>query len=486
MQDLMLFNSINFFLFLFIVTALNYLLSPRFRWILMLIASIVFYAIGGLSTIAVPVVIILSTFYCGKLIQRSSSDSRKKLFFFVGLYVTLGLLIFYKYINFFLGVAFDLTNLFAKYLPLNLPTHNTSLFLNLVIPLGISYISFQAIGYLIEIKRGNHLAEEHLGYFATYLFFFPKLLSGPIERAHNFLPQLKYASAFDFDEFVLGLKRIVWGLFKKLVIANRISIYTDAIFSNSSHHSGLTLLIASFLYTIQIYADFSGYTDMALGTARLIGFRLMENFNNPFSSKSVSEFWRNWHISLSSWVSDYIYNPIAINKRYWNKWASVYAAMVTFIILGFWHGASWCYIVFGFIQGVIISFELFTKKSRKIIRSKLPPTFVKFFCHGYVFVVFTFSLIFFRSETLSIAFNIIGNIFHINSSVFVDLNTMGHIFIGLFVFMLVRLYMKKNNEIYIPFESAHWFKSQLFYLFLIIVILMVGVLDGGQFIYFQF
>ena len=486
----MLFNSINYFIFLFVVVVLNYVLPHRFRWLLILVVSIVFYGIGGLSTIAVPIVIILTTFYCVKLIERTSSDSRKKLFFFIGLFVTLGLLIFYKYINFFLGLAFDVTNLFAKFLPLNLPTHSTSLFLNLVIPLGISYIAFQAIGYLIEIKRGNHSAESHLGYFATYMFFFPKLLSGPIERAHNFLPQFNQEHKFDYTLFVLGLKRIVWGLFLKLVIANRLALYSDGVFVNSNQHTGISLLVAAVFFTVQLFTDFAGYTSMAIGSAQLLGYKLMENFNYPFIATSVTEFWRRWHISLTTWVNDYIYNPIVINRRDWNKWAVVYAGMLTFIILGFWHGASWNYIIFGFLQGLILAIEFLSRKLRKKLRYHLPSWINNSFGVLYVFSFFCLSTIFFKVQTVNESLSILKKILSLNGPLFVDLINMIYSFFGIVFLIFIHYFVgtkgRRIKDMYFMFSFNSWIKEMIFYIVLIVLILYIGVFDGSQFIYFQF
>jgi D-alanyl-lipoteichoic acid acyltransferase DltB (MBOAT superfamily) len=257
------------------------------------------------------------------------------------------------------------------------------------------------MGYLIEIKRGNHKAEGNLGHFSTYIFFFPKLVAGPIERAHHFLPQIKRVVKFDSKTLNEGFTLILWGLFKKLVIADRLSLYTSAVLDSPVHQSGVTLITASLLYMFQMYADFSGYTDMALGTAKVFGFDLMPNFNRPLFARSVSEFWRKWHISLSSWFADYFYTPITIAKRNWGKWSVVYAFFLTFIVLGFWHGPSWTFIVFGALQGVILTIEFFTRKIRKNIRKRIPPFLNNVAGMGFTIVYFAFSLIFFRAASLS-------------------------------------------------------------------------------------
>jgi alginate O-acetyltransferase complex protein AlgI len=483
----MLFNSINYFLFLSAVFILNYIVPDRFRWILLLLASTFFYMIAGVATIIVPIVIILSTFICGILIERSSKTSRKKTYFLLGLFINLGLLVFFKCINFFIATAFNGFNFINRMVRGEQAVNHTPIILQLVVPLGISYITFQAIGYLIEINRGNQNSEKNLGLFATYLMFFPKLLSGPIERAHNFIPQLRQKHEFNYEQVVEGLKRILWGLFLKLVVANRLALYTDAVFNNFGQHSGITLLVASIFFTIQLFADFAGYTDMAIGSAQILGYRLMENFNSPFIAESITEFWRRWHISLTTWVNEYIYNPIVINCRSWNKWAVVFAAMVTFLILGFWHGASWNYIIFGFLQGIALSVEFLSRRFRKRVRSKIPTWLNTVLGISFTFGYFTFSLIFFKVATVKDAFYIVGKIFiNIGATIFTG-------DIGIFVFSLMGIFLLILNgfmcEYFPKFKLLHNNNKYIRFfsiLFLLMYIVSFGVFDGSQFIYFKF
>jgi len=442
---------------------------------------LVFYAIGGLATIAVPIIIIIVTFICGLLIERHSKPSLKSTFFWIGLIINLGLLVFFKYINFFIATAFDLINV------VGISDSSSSIYFELIIPLGISYITFQAVGYLIEINREDQKAEKNFGYFATYLLFFPKLLSGPIERAHNFLPQLRLEHKFDYDLVVGGLKRILWGLFLKVAVADRLGLYTSAILDNSEHHSGTTLLVASLFYTVQMFSDFSGYTDMAIGSAQVLGFRLTENFNSPFKATTVAEFWRRWHITLSSWVNDYIFTPLVFKNRSWGKGAVVYAGMVTFLILGFWHGASWSYIIFGFLQGLILAIEFLSRKFRSKIGKSIPNGLVNGIGMGYTFLFYTFSLIFFRAYNGSEGIYIVNKIFTSSGTGFFTgdigiffFSIMGIIIVtlqGLVSVYYPKLKLLDSTSKYIRFFTA---------LFLIIYIVSFGVFDGGQFIYFQF
>lgn len=485
----MIFNSINYFLFLLIVFIIYYLLPGKFRWIIALLASILFYLIGGgAKTIAVPIVIIISTFYCGILIEKATDLKRRRMYYLGGVVLNVLLLMFFKYVNFFIQTAFDLLGIFKSTTGEATPAlQHTPVVLQIIVPLGISYITFQAIGYLIEVKRKTYSPEKNLGLFATYLMFFPKLLSGPIEPAQNFLPQLQVAHDFNYEQVVKGLKRILWGLFLKLVVANRLELYTEAVFGNYNYHTGTTLLVGALFYTVQMFADFAGYTDMAIGSAQVLGFTLIENFNTPFVAKSVSEFWRRWHISLSSWVNEYIYNPIAVSLRSWDKWAVVVACMVTFLILGFWHGPNWNYIVFGFLQGVILSIELFTRKSRKKLRGKIPGWFNAAVGVAFTFGYFCFSLIFFRNVNLHNALMILKKIFTNRGPVYYE-NPSMIIFSLLAIVMVFTAEIKKAyyDNCFSFFNNKRWLVRNLSYAVLVLVILLIGVFDGGQFIYFKF
>jgi len=480
----MLFNSINYFLFLGAVFILNYIIPNRFRWALLLIASIFFYVVSSAATFAVPVIIVLVTFLCGLMMGRKPKAG-KKTYFWIGILVNLGLLIFLKYINFFIAVAIDsfisIKHLFGQQAAEN----HSSVFLDLIVPLGISYITFQAIGYLIEINRGSHKPEKNFVVFSAYLLFFPKLLSGPIERAHNFLPQLRQNHELNYEQVSSGLKRILWGLFLKLVVANRLALYTDAVFSNSENHSGITLLLASLFFSIQLFADFAGYTEVAIGSAQLLGYKLMENFDRPFIATTVTEFWRRWHMSLTTWVNDYIFNPLVIAWRNWNKWAVVSAGMVTFLILGFWHGASWNYIIFGFLQGLILAIEFLTRKTRKKLRNSIPSWVDIVTGMIFVYLYFSFSVIFFKVETTHDAFSIIAKIFTFKGPLFVDSPaTIIFSLLGIFVIAVEGLINKSQSERFTFLKSP--VIRKLSYAFIVIVILLIGVFDGGQFIYFKF
>jgi D-alanyl-lipoteichoic acid acyltransferase DltB (MBOAT superfamily) len=428
------------------------------------------------------------TYYTGLGIERTTSLRKSKQFYLVGIIANVLALVFFKYANFFTSTGFSLINLTRQKLFHTDQVFSNTLVTNIIVPLGISYITFQAIGYLIELKRGTIPVEKNLGHFSTYLLFFPKITAGPIERGYHFLPQFKEPKKFQYANMSQGLKLILTGLFKKLVIADRVSIYVAAIFENAEHHSSISLIVASIFYVFQMYADFSGYTDMARGFARILGFDLLENFNLPLLSKSVTEFWRRWHITLSTWFRDYFYTPITIAKRNWGKWGIVFGIFVTFTVLGFWHGPNWTFIVFGALQGVILSIEFFTSKARKRLRKKIPSWINSFV--GIIFTVsyFGFSLIFFRAPSVDNALLIIKRIFTAKGPLFMESDPSSVIYsvMGIFLLLAVELKLEFYKGSFSFFNNRNWLVRNLSYAIIVIIILLFGVLDGGQFIYFQF
>ena len=483
----MIFTSVVFALFFFILALLYYVFPAKYRWPWLLLSGIFFYMYGNPFYILIIVFIILVTYYTAIQIEKASDPKRILQFYLFAIFSNIAVLVFFKYTNFFTSTAFDIINFTRRNVTHNPQILNNSLVINTIAPLGISYITFQAIGYLIEIKRGNHLAEKNIGHLSTYLLFFPKIIAGPVERAHHFIPQLKQAKIFNYNYISIGLKLILWGLFKKLVIADRLSIYVSAVLGNASHHSGISILIAVIFYVFQMYADFSGYTDMALGFAKVLGFNLTQNFNRPFFAKSVTEFWRKWHISLSTWFADYFYTPIAIAKRDWGNWSVVYAFFVTFIVLGFWHGANWTFIVFGALQGFILTIEFFTRKARKNIRKKIPNLLNTYSGIAFTLGYFTFSLIFFRADSISDALMIIKRIFTEKGLLYIE-NSSILIFslLGIFFLMLVELKKEFYDNLFTLSNNKNWLIRNGYYCFLLLIILIAGVFDGGEFIYFQF
>ena len=476
----MLFTSITYFLFLALSVIVYYLIPVKYRQLFLIAISMWFYMYVNVSYIFIILFIIIINYCLGILIQRANNKQRKKAFFYLSLFISLSVLIFFKYWNFLMLNLFEFFGWFHLNNSVSLP------FLDIALPIGLSYYIFQTIGYITDIKRGTVAAETNFYRFTLFTIYFPKLLVGPIERANHFLPQLKRNHFFDKENITEGAKRIAWGLFKKLVVADRIAIYHAKVISTSDHQSGGTIFLACILYTFQVYADFSGYTDIALGTARMFGFDLMENFKRPLLAKNVSDFWRRWHISLSSWVNDYIFNPVALKHRYWGEWGLFYALFISFVVIGIWHGAAWTYVFFGVLQAIALIYETATRRARKKISKKINFQAYNVISILLTFLFVTFSLIIFQSRTIGEAFDIIYKMFTNSGELYLYPS------IGIFMITgcaIMMIYDLQEEYKIVPFSllsNKSWLVQQVAYALLLIYILMAGVFDGGQFIYFAF
>jgi D-alanyl-lipoteichoic acid acyltransferase DltB (MBOAT superfamily) len=485
--EAMLFNSLTFAVFFLIVFIGYYIVAWRVRWIWLLVVSAIFYMWSRPALIIVPVLIALVGYVAGIQLDRCKNQRKKRLILLSSICIFVGTMVFYKYTNFFSNTIFSAVNIFKIKIFGSPAFYHNPFLITVLVPLGLSYITFQVMGYLIEIYRGNTRPEKHLGLFSAYLMFFPKVISGPIERAHHFLPQLK--AEIKFDPYIVsqGLKLMLWGFIKKLVIADRLVIYVNDVFPNMHNHNGKTLLLASVFSTIQMYADFSGYTDIALGLSKMLGFDIIQNFNRPFFATTISEFWRKWHISLSTWFADYVYTPLAIANREWGVWSVVFSSMVTFIILGLWHGANWTFIVFGALQGIMLSIEFTTRKIRKKIGKKIPAIFTTGFGIVYVFSIFSLSLIFFRSDSVKDAIYIIAKILHFDGAFYIGMPSQ--MVFSIFGIVTLLLIESKMEFKLVPFSFLNnkRFAVRFFtYLILVLYVLLFSVFDGGQFVYFRF
>jgi D-alanyl-lipoteichoic acid acyltransferase DltB (MBOAT superfamily) len=429
--------------------------------------------------IFIILLIIITNYFVGIQIEKTDSKKKQRLLLNASLFVNLGILVFFKYWNFAIENIFG----FLGWFHLN----SQAPILKIILPLGLSYYIFQTIGYVTDIYRGTIKAEKNFFNFSLFTLFFPKLLVGPIERANRFLPQLSKYIYFKQENIIEGGKRIAWGLFKKLVVADRISIFQTTVFSHAQDQSGVTLLFASVLYTLQVYADFSGYTDIALGTARLFGFDLMENFKRPLLAKNVGDFWRRWHISLSSWVNDYIFNPIALKQRSWGNWSIFYALLISFIVIGIWHGAAWNYVLFGILQAMAIIYETISKRFRRKISKKIPSDVYNITSILMTFLFVTFSLIIFRSGTFSEAMVTIRGIFSNHGILFYEKpSTLLFMLTGCVIMLLYDIQEEYKIFRFSFFSNKNWVIQEMSYALLLIYILLAGVFDGGQFIYFSF
>jgi len=404
----MLFNSLQFLLFFPIVTIIYFLLPHKFRWFHLLVASCVFY----MAYIPVYILILFFTivvdYFAGILIEQAP-ESKKRRFLIMSVIANVGILAFFKYYNFFIenvNALLHISNSSAS-LPL----------LKIILPIGLSFHTFQAMSYTIEVYRENQKAERNFGIYALYVMFYPQLVAGPIERPQNILHQFYEKHDLNYDNIAKGIRIMLWGFIKKVVIADRLLLVTDPIFSHPADYSGITLALGCVFFIFQVFCDFSGYSDIALGCARVMGFDLMVNFNRPFASKSISEFWRRWHISLSSWFFDYVFNPIVASLRKWKKWAILFGLIFTFLLSGFWHGASWNFIIWGGLYGVALVYEFLTRDVRLRIFGKLPASLNK-----TLSIFFTFSFVagisvFFRANTVKESFYIISKFGNIPSEI---------------------------------------------------------------------
>ena len=340
----MLFNSFEFLLFFPAVTLLYFLLPHAWRWLLLLAASCLFYMVFIPKYILILLATIVVDYAAGILIEGTAPGKLRKLYLVVSLVVTVSILAFFKYFNF----LNDNIASVARFLHWNYGVAS----LKIILPIGLSFHTFQSMSYVIEVYRGNQKAERHFGIYALYVMFYPQLVAGPIERPQNLLHQFREPHAFDYDRVTGGLKRMALGLFKKLVIADSLGIFVDQVFNNLHEYTGYPLLLAGMCFSYQIYCDFSGYSDIALGAAQVMGFRLMENFDRPFAARSVADFWRRWHKSLTSWFRDYVYIPLGGNRAgAVRRSANLFA---TFLLSGLWHGANWTYVLWGSLNGLYL------------------------------------------------------------------------------------------------------------------------------------
>lgn len=489
----MLFNSINFLFFFIIVTTAYFILPHKYRWFLLLCSSCYFY----MSFIPVYILILLFTIavgYFAGISLETAQGKKKKQFLTAGLIANIGVLVFFKY--------YDFLNDNLSFLLHGLGFSNPIPYLSIILPIGLSFHTFQEMSYLIEVYRGRQKAERHFGIFAVYVMFYPQLVSGPIERPQNLIHQFYERHYFDFNNFTEGLKLMLWGLFKKIVIADRIAIYVNAVYNNAEHHNGITFVVATVFFSFQIYCDFSGYSDIAVGAARVMGFKLTNNFNLPYLSKSIAEFWSKWHISLSNWLRDYIYLPmvssLAIkikNKKFLNidRTILIYsgATLVTFLISGIWHGAGWTFVILGVLHAFYLIFAIVTKKIRfrlakKSGLSRVPVVYDTLQILA-TFVLVTFAYIFFRADNFNDATTVIKSFSTLRGPVFYEnYKDIGYPIFGIFFLALVELKRKYYRGNISFLSSKSWIVQSLTFAILIILIFMVGVFDGGQFIYFQF
>jgi alginate O-acetyltransferase complex protein AlgI len=478
----MIFTSLSFLLFLPVAVILYNLVPDRWKVIYLLIVSYLFYINLQPVFAIILFCVSLCTFFGGKIIAGIKADGRRELALWLSIILVISPLFFYKYYDFIAGLFNSLLS--SLNLPGNVPKFS------LLLPVGISFYTFMAIGYLVDIYNEEIECEKNLCRTSLFLSFFPIILSGPIERAHNMLPQFKSLKNSTYDDLANGFKLILWGYFMKLCVADRLGIYVNAIYDNIPNHNGTSLAFATLLYPFQVYADLGGYSLMAIGTAKCMGIEVIQNFKRPFFATSMSEFWRRWHISLIKWLTDYIYTPLSFKLRNWKIYGIFTALMLTFFISGVWHGATFGFIIWGLIQGVFLCFDAATNKPRAGMEKRLSLTgkwWWTLVCCTIVFIMFAFSQIFGINDNVTVrdSCNVVRKIFTSWGPLFVDVNTLAN---GLFC--LAILFIKDFKEEYYGKQSLLYsgrpFVKYFSIAMLIVIIVMFGVFDGNQFIYFQF
>lgn len=413
----MLFNSIPFVIF-FLIAVLSYYITPqRFRWIQLLAASCFFYVYSSAWYILLLFVSIGTTYLAGRFIGTVSNPKAKRTALVCSIVLNLLLLVFFKYFGLLSYGAKSVLDLF------NVASKPKFLDFSPVVPIGISFYTFKVIGYMIDVYRGKIAPEKHFGKYAAFAAFFPEIMSGPIDRADSLLPQLNEVHKFDYNTVTAGLKLMALGYFKKAVVADTLCTYVDTVYGNLNAQNGFSLLIAAFLFSIQIYCDFSGYSDIARGAGRVMGFRMIENFDNPYFATSIKDFWRRWHISLSTWFRDYLYIPLGGNRC--GKLRNYTNLMITFLVSGLWHGANITFIVWGALHGIYQVIGKLTLNLRKRIYSALRIDRIPFIKKAasilITFVLVTLAWIFFRADTISDATYFLTHLFDWNMASKYDL-----------------------------------------------------------------
>jgi len=472
----MLFNSIAFLLF-FPIVCLIYFCIPasqvKVRNLLLLAASYYFYMNWQSAYALLLLTSTVVTYLAALGIDSFEEQGKKRLCLVSSLVLNLAILFLFKYYNFLASnVEYALQ---TSGLAIDLPAFE------FLLPVGISFYTFQALGYSIDVYRGTTKVERDFPTYALFVSFFPQLVAGPIERSNNLLPQFKARHPFDYEQVMAGVRLMVWGYFMKLVVADRCGLYVDSIFNNVAMHNGGSYLVASLLFPFQIYGDFAGYSLIAIGVARILGFRLMENFRRPYFACTVGEFWHRWHISLSTWFKDYVYIPLGGNRV--GRMRNYFNLLVTFIVSGIWHGANWTFFCWGTLHGILLCIEKALGVGKRSYSGA-----AKLMHWAVTFVLVSLAWIFFRANNMADALTVITGIFtkagipDISFAMFTDLCLAASALSLMFVKEVSDEY---NHRIQIA-ESRHWLVRHAYIVAMIAIVILFGVLGGDQFIYFQF
>lgn len=483
----MLFNSVDFAIFLPIALWLFWAFfskTVKRQNLFLVFVSYIFYGWWDWRFLGLIFFSSIVDFCFGYILGKTSINRVRKVLLFLSLFINLGLLGLFKYYNFFIQNFIDSFSFFG--------VSSSISTMSIVLPVGISFYTFQTISYTIDVYRGKLEPSKNLFSFLAYVSFFPQLVAGPIERASNLLPQFFTIKRFKYTDASEGLRQILWGLVKKIVIADNCATYANIIFQNSDEYSGSTLFLGAVFFAFQIYGDFSGYSDIAIGTAKLFGFKLMRNFAFPYFSRDIAEFWRRWHISLSTWFRDYLYIPLGGSKT--NNFTAIRNIFIIFLVSGFWHGANWTFIFWGLLNACYFIPLFLLKKNRHnldiVSKNKTFPSIKEFFQILATFGLTALAWIFFRAENLNMAFNIIGEIFSASLFSIPNFVARGQAFQILILVAIFIITEWKFREKEFPLSQLEQnfgtFQRRLIYLTTSLFIISFGNFAENEFIYFQF
>lgn len=480
----MLFNSIDFAIFLPIVFILYWFVANKnlkLQNFLIVISSYLFYGWWDWRFLSLILFSTIVDFLVGLMLSKEENETKRKALLWTSILVNLGFLGFFKYYNFFIENFTTAFSFFGNEIQPNS--------LNIILPVGISFYTFQTLSYSIDVYRKKLEPTKDFIAFSAFVSFFPQLVAGPIERATNLLPQFYKKRTFDYSKAVDGMRQILWGLFKKVVIADTCTESANAIFNNSDNFSGSTLVLGALYFTFQIYGDFSGYSDIAIGTSRLFGFDLKRNFAFPYFSRDIAEFWRRWHISLSTWFRDYLYIPLG--GSHGGKWMNIRNIFIIFIVSGFWHGANWTFIFWGGLNALYFLPLLIFNKNRQhldiVAKGKYLPTFKEFFQILMTFSLTVFAWIFFRAENIGHAFRYISEIF--STSLISMPGFKNPIIIFLVLIFIIIEWVGREQEFALEQFGLNWNKYlRWFFYYCITISIIISHFEGQEqeFIYFQF
>lgn len=471
------FNSFPYLIFLPVVYLLFYFTADRWRWLVLLTASYGFYAaLKAPYLLAVLLMVTSISYVCGLRIAAERNEALRKRWLWLGNFTCVAILVLLKYFPFFQSQANSIFGL------------NRTIS-SAIISIGVSYFTFQAISYLADVYLEIAEPERHFGHYALCLAFFPKLLQGPIERAGDLLPQLKQPYQFDYDAMRSGMLLFAWGLFKKVVVADRLALYADQVYNNVHNYTGLSLIMGTYVYALQIYFDFAAYTDMARGTGRMFGINLTENFNSPYLARSIADFWRRWHISFSRWILDYIFKPLQMGWRDWGQTGTALALIVTFLVSGIWHGATWGFVIWGLLHGIYLAASTYYRPYQKKLYKWLGIEKSKWLNWWQMFVTFnlvSFAWVFFRANDVGDAWYVISNCFYgtseLSSGLLLSQGRFNLIVLA-YSMAIMAIYMYVKNRICLRVKPV-WFRWMLYITLIFSTVLFF--MGNTNFVYFRF